>query len=1079
MKSRLKINALIIFMLLFHCSSCQEDKWKLTIQQDDKPIDSILLILGLYSKITISLTNDSPNPIDAIDQLTVFSNEIQLLNENPIPIDTSLSKKIDVYIGRSCAKGIIEKFAIEFLPSTPEKFEAQTIDVTVQITSPTLQLTQKETKIDFGQSSNISIQPTPLPLMNIDSITVSFKSDQNNSKHSYATDYVIPSYTLSPSFNVPSETRNGEYGIEDLDYIVYNQKFTGELDGVSKNCFALTGSIEFSMKENSIASINIKIKQDLIKKTIIGDELPDYELSLILGGAIQIYPINITCAVHCALHKITDEDILNKNQYKYPIEELQYLRSLVISHSPLEMRYQRLSRLCLHRVKCILNVEKNENFTPMNFKSSLFTIGSFTQADIKRELLISSNRFIPINCITWEFTKAHKTDKFETDLQNHIKKNIQGHQEELDFGIECLQFSHSFTDSASETVTSICLEPNQKCKFNYPYYYYEQFKEYYNKMNTIEAVKEAFQLTDNELELKNTFLESDYQIYNYNDLSGEIIERNKTNIKLKVTTKGLPAECYLKNIDERKTFDLYEEEFYDLKNKVTFSQIESDPVEVVLEILPYLSNNEIYNVFINCLNLPNFYHYHYFFPHKLIVFLNTNDPIIAPEKETLEDCSKEIMKPYCKQFKGMIYPFEERNPVASLDEFVSFKALSLNEQLHYLNNTVLKDSFITMSLLSAEVSITNCNEYSSFTECRSIKKKAISAILKLISDKYRKTYSDDTVDESDLEGYRWNFTNVLFFLYQNVDSFQSSTNTDLIYHYTLDVFHVILTKFSQQKDKDSVILMFSYIVNNIFDLFHYMEIDEMLTAKADINTRLLVNDFSIKAKQSLEKVIPYLRNIESPIKHSNFIYIFHDITKLTGEWSTIQLGEEESSSIDLPLQELQQKKIAFLLTVVYSKYPLLSFNNTITNSKVIYITALDSEFQKINITDLSSPAKIHFSNIKQNDEMKYCGYINETNQISTKGIESKLNENNILVCETKVFSDFIVSKYNFTQGSKDDSEQAGGFDVMKNLWWIILLVVVFLVVLSSLGIYFCRTMKNEGPHGKLNEIDYREMPILK
>lgn len=1000
-------------------------KWKVTVSHEGQ--DSVQLSPGVFSEIMIKFDNKpSENPIDLKGSLLLSDSSIYHLSSGEIIFDTSSSLSYETYIGITCnadPSGVDKQTTLTLITKDSEQYVDSTpfqIQYSFNRELKFVQFSISNSYVAFSLLESFSLKEV---LFNVDPLIIQFKSEPTNSEYAY-----INSTIFINQFPFPTDFM-GRYGLTQFDYIVYSQTFSPVIES---KCYKTDDKIIFSLNQDGIQELNQKVKEDLKKTQLMS---PSSDSTIKFNVPISVVPSILSCAVFCVpIVDLSDSDIRNKAQKDYKATNLQYYQQFYYTKTDSQLigvpQFKGLSRLCPLRMKCLLDVNEEIVLIKTNFKSSSVVFGRTKLADIREQIYGNAHSLTTTNCGNWFFVDIINKEPFNSKAVEYCNKSLKS-----DKGcIEC-----EYRENVNEKIASICVRPDEACPSNYDGIMAEKFKAFADKISTGKGIKDELGLDEVEYSVLSIQIESDSTPIEDESITSIIKEKTIDKVVLEITNKNKrPIECYPRLLNRDTYLDIYEEEFLNDKMKGVIESESKATFSVLYETEGIVES--MYNIYINCLNLPNYQHY-FHSDYKIIAsFYLPFIPLPQPTLEPLPDCKKDMKKPQCK-ITSKIFPANIENILTEMDEYKTYRRLSQSDQFNIIYEATLsleeksREDLIRLALMFDYMSDFNCLKYSNYTECRYTKSYSSIAIFKNIKLKYSNVFFNESMSE-----LRYYYSFVLYYLSLNSDSLSQETGDEfieLVFKY-IDQYKSILW------DDSKILLLFGGIMNNIIDLVDYMYIDGFITENPSSEISQMFTNSTLKKniKNHIEDLMILFKEIGLIASYSNFIYTVHQLDKesqLTSEFINVGL---QSINVTIPSKELIEiKKVNYISSIVYLNYPLSGYNNSKVWNEVLTMKAYDDNSQLIAVSKLKERIKIRYNNLKiNNTHLVYCGFLNEDKwDIDNEGMFESEYETKALICETEHLTDFLV---------KDSTKKSLAF-----LWWAIPLSVIVLVIIS-LGLYY-------------------------
>lgn len=705
----------ILLTLIPLCLNKTLASWKLSIKDEDNKSSLINLFPGIFTKVTLSLTNE--NGEEAFDDSkTPVSFKISLKNKNLVSVSDSYtltpseSLVYSVYIGIKCGETLSDTKTVFSVESTDG-------DATLTIDGANLSLSSEKAKIDIEplmneipeQSYNLfKVNKEPY---NIEDIKLVPKLGEQTDDFTFAKITLDKYDGKRGEYSSLNSLTNGilrdfKFGTKKLfeKLSKTNVKFdlTFESEDLGK-CFDLVKkSFDLKVIKKKVETIGENVKKAIVHTLENISNRNEFTNSLELKLNIPKAPIAITCELRAdTSFSKTDDDIIN-----HADASATYYDNVFTTTGEFNVKLGNLNSTLEYYSKCVFT---NTGFLDELKQSISVTIGNFLNSDIISKLKPSRDTERPSQCVKFVFTNAVNTIYYATVMPNYCRYVMRK-------GLPLLSKIFSdvvcyITDSqlgilTSESYVNICVAPSPLLSINR--LISQMTPEQYNK--NFEQFIDDIQNAKLSIIGKNTVKSAHRYFDKVPDTSKIILSDFKKNSILNIayshsakiiSTNEDPIQCYYKtelSADETKKFS------FSLFDVLKYKSIILNPnTEASIDFnIKNGKDNEIYPVYMKCYSLPNFiYRYEnteVFSPFSYLYDSSLNQ---VPQKiiRVEIDCNKieNKMNPHCLKFNldNLIEKLRTDIPevIAKIqDKVESFKTLAVEAQIKILKdlNTTLK-----------------------------------------------------------------------------------------------------------------------------------------------------------------------------------------------------------------------------------------------------------------------------------------------------------------------------------------------------------------------------------------------------
>ncbi|MGL4948243.1 MAG: hypothetical protein ACRC42_02540, partial [Mycoplasma sp.] len=454
---------------------------------------------GVFKKFVIELTQKEENQVhQAKTFLKLEDSEDELkLSMAEIPIDTHVSKKVDIYIGISCNSKVNEDkqydLRFDFFGgdySFISRVEVPTI--TVQVNNIT--------KIFWAAAYN-TIPPNNYglyrfdSLLNFDKVTFSF-TQQNTINGSVK----IEKFTLN-EFVEPrtehTEIYSGKIKVSSFEEGP-EQDFTFEME-IDNQCYTFFDDdnlVNIIVKRTEIPHFNPETIKDIKKSIVVFNETKPNEV----GFQISLPPRVIISCVLQRTHEefMKDEDLrdMSKDIFTKDYTVFQKIIDPQLSSEKINVIFYDVSRLGGYKVKCLIDNTVSDQKSD-EFSSFSFTMGESVDTDnnININVMPSHIPLTPGECAIWYFNE-NTTEDFNNEAVHYCNDYLDNkHPNKILFKENgCMSCEERNFEGIWENYRSICLVGLTNCLSNYQYNATNDFDEMINTIDTTEKIEEKLGL---------------------------------------------------------------------------------------------------------------------------------------------------------------------------------------------------------------------------------------------------------------------------------------------------------------------------------------------------------------------------------------------------------------------------------------------------------------------------------------------------------------------------------------------------------------------------------------------------------
>ena len=426
---------LLLLLCLSACLSSSLLKWKLSVKNDKVDGKAVVLIPGVFTKVTFVLENENGDNFDKSEDEQTYKFQIAVdddrlvFPEETITLIPTSSLQFSGYIGLKCGSTIKDskielKFKIKAVVDGSGKdakdqaileFNVNTVDVSNEKTK--IDLEPIMSSIPQESYSFLKLNKEPF---NIDKIELESVSDQAN-------EYLLPNVTVD-KYDGKREEYSPDNNIN--HGILFNSKFGPKKalkDLVRKNlnvdfkfksaeleqCFELVKkTLKIDVLEKKITELKDNIKQAIAYTLENISKKHDSTNSLNFRLNIPVAPVRVACEIRLDTNFSSDEKILNKsltNVKASASDDIQYYNNILTSTGQATLQLGNLNAAAEYFTKCVFDTTAFAEYK----KTIAVTIGNFKDSVISSFLKPSRDVNRRSQCAVIEFSSIVKLILFK------------------------------------------------------------------------------------------------------------------------------------------------------------------------------------------------------------------------------------------------------------------------------------------------------------------------------------------------------------------------------------------------------------------------------------------------------------------------------------------------------------------------------------------------------------------------------------------------------------------------------------------------------------------------------------------
>ena len=418
------INILLLAFLFQLCFSEAEKKYALKIKNGIDGSDNIVLVPGIFTKISLVLTTENEEEFNFVekeeeklaykltfndDNIVVYQKEMSLIPQENLVYTN--------YIGLSCqnqVEGDSLTFSLTVEPANDKTDDGsllynKTVNVKVNKDKTEIKLdlllkAMAQKSQNFFQLEN--------ELYNVDQIKIALNENESGDMAKFEfKEIAIASFAdrFQEEISKDSPANHGilfdssffpKEQITDLAKIKFKLGLNAESEGL---CFKLAKSdFEFELKTEGVLNISADVRAAIIYNT--EDETPKFDASskIKIKTIIPVAPVILECEFSTDFtfsgNKTALKSTVNENVYK----------TVVTSAGNLEINMENLNSSAEYYVKCEISNTGIEEV----LKQIEVTIGNFKDSDIIKQLIPSRDPNATPQCAKFTFENSAQASSF-------------------------------------------------------------------------------------------------------------------------------------------------------------------------------------------------------------------------------------------------------------------------------------------------------------------------------------------------------------------------------------------------------------------------------------------------------------------------------------------------------------------------------------------------------------------------------------------------------------------------------------------------------------------------------------------
>ena len=608
-----KVQFTILIVALFNLCISTTLKYKLELKNEEGTDEQIVLIPGIFTKITLVLTElESTNFfLEQYKYNITFNDDKIIAYQKTMTLDPKENLIYSNYIGLRCS----DSFESEELTLNIDivGFDSKTSKDSIQYEATKVKINKVKTtiKLDLLLSSMLQQSKNFFKLedelFNVEDIEIKLNKISDKFEHQ---NIKIPSF-LNRNILISKDTPEN-HGIL-FDYPFYSKSILDsanfdidlELD-FSGACFELiNANFSFELKNDKIKSITDKIKEAIIYNT--QDITPKFDISsnIQLSMNIPIAPVILECKFSL------DAEAFIENNTLLSSEEEKTFKTVVTSTGKFDINMENLKVNGEYYAQCqISNTGIDELINNITIN-----IGDFINSDIIKKLIPSKDPNATPQCAKLTFENKNQADNFKTIgklfCANYMKKD------------ESL-ISRALPTIISRVIEHDKINENQKllCVAPSPLYHTAKtlIKKETDFNEKFDSVLKELQNPNTEYSMIKNIKVTKIEVEKDISINPESISVSLKNIENMVIIEKILSLPYKFHFEIHNSHSQSLQCSYNriltsknnswikyLGSSITIEPGERQEIEVLSDLTEFRSGiNKFYPLYIKCQNLPNF-----------------------------------------------------------------------------------------------------------------------------------------------------------------------------------------------------------------------------------------------------------------------------------------------------------------------------------------------------------------------------------------------------------------------------------------------------------------------------------------
>ena len=613
---------LLLLLSLSICLCSSGFKWKLSVQNDKVNGESVVLVPGIFTKVTFVLKNEGDQEFNTDDDQYTFEivpeDDNIVLTGDVIALTPTSSLQASGYIGLKCGHTLSDSsFNLNFKVKAIKDKDGKDADgqAVLEFDTNVVTISNEKAKVDLEPvMSSISAESYTLMKVNEEPynvLAIEVKAESDDSDFN-PTDITIKKYDEKRGEYSPDNTVNHgilfdfkmkvEKTLADLKKKSFNLNLSLKGDDLQK-CYELVKkTFKIDVLEQKIEELKDNIKQ-AIKYTLENiskkkDALSNIELRVNVPYA----PVKISCEIRLNNSFSTDDEILANAKAE---ADVQYYNNIITSKGQVDLKLGQFNANAEYYTKCVFDTTA---LSEARKKLSVI-IGNIVNGDFITQLKPARDPYRKPQCAKIEFSSVANLEVFRGLAQrycNWVMTEGESLLVRLFSNAVCEVADHSILDVIIDKTAYICVAPSPLLK-TYNTTSEEEGKKFDDSFDKfISGVKNASQIFNLDAVVKSVTKYVDEApnplLLSYKVDDGDLLVLLNKDIKFTITsTNTFPIECYYNSI---LTYDL-SKKFGLLSNKEKFT-LNPNVAKTITTKIPKndFEEGRSYPLYLECYSLP-------------------------------------------------------------------------------------------------------------------------------------------------------------------------------------------------------------------------------------------------------------------------------------------------------------------------------------------------------------------------------------------------------------------------------------------------------------------------------------------
>ena len=614
---------LILLLCFTACFTSSLNKWKLSVKNDKLDGKAVVLVPGIFTKVTFVLQDENGETFNKDDdksytfQIVPEDDNLAIVGD-VISLTPTSSLQATGYIGLKCGHTLSDsslKLNFKIKAVVDGDGKDASADAVLDFDTNTVNISKEKAKIDL-EPVMTSIPAESYTLMkvnqepyNIEKIELKSECDDGNLE---TTDITIEKYDGNRGEYSPDNTENKgilfgfklavRKAFNELTQKTFNLNLSLKGDDLQK-CYELVKkTFKIDVLEQKVAELKDNIKQ-AITYTLENISKKKDELSnLILRLNVPAVPVKVSCEIRLNTSFSTDDEILAN---AHASADVHYYNDILTSKGQVDLKLAQLNANAEYYTKCVFDTTSIKDVRD----KIAVTIGNFLEANVFNKLKPSRDPYRRPQCAKIQFSTILQFVAF-TNVAKRYCNWVMTKGESLLVRLFSSAVCEVAKTDALEKYAYICVAPSPLLK-TYNTTSEEEGKRFDNSFDEfIAGVKDTQKILSN-LGLSGVGVKSitkyidqapDASLLSYTVSDKDPLVIFNQNVDFSITSSNtFPIECYYNNI---LTYDL-DKKFGLFSNKGSFV-LEPGAEETITTQIPKesLVNGGSYPLYLECFSLP-------------------------------------------------------------------------------------------------------------------------------------------------------------------------------------------------------------------------------------------------------------------------------------------------------------------------------------------------------------------------------------------------------------------------------------------------------------------------------------------